>query len=112
VTKRTLPRGTGYNERAIALARHLGIEMPPEPLTHGQYVTLWAQICLARYPFGDPKPATLNQALADFGMFMAEANEPEFKWGRGRRKGDKNKMISSIVSEEGLKKRRQRRDKY
>jgi hypothetical protein len=42
--KRTLPRGTAYEHRAIALAMRLGIDVPPQPLTDAQWLTVWAEI--------------------------------------------------------------------
>jgi hypothetical protein len=87
MTKRTLPRGTTYNDRAIALAKHLGIDVPPGPLTGEQWVTLWAQIGKILLPFEQPEPATLRQLWAEIGMFLAEKKEPEFQWPPGRPKG-------------------------
>jgi hypothetical protein len=93
--QRTLPRGTPYDERAIALARRLGISIPPLPLNHEQCVTLWVEIGKALLPFEPPEPSTLRQLWAEVGMFLAEAKEPEFAWGRGRRPGCKNKVLAA-----------------
>ncbi len=40
----TLPRGTPRDERAITLAKRLGVAIPPLPLNNAQWVTLWADI--------------------------------------------------------------------
>lgn len=107
MTKRMFPVPTEYNVRALALARRLGLDIPLEPLAGAQYVTLWADICIALYPFEGPKPTTLKQAFADFGMFLAETKEPEFKAGRGKRKGDKHKKLApaSMVTKRTLQRR-------
>lgn len=89
---RTLPRGTSYDERAIALAKRLRIEIPPQPLTGAQWVTLWAEIGKALFPLEPPEPVTLRQLWADIGMHRAEEREPEFQWGRGRQQGSMNKQ--------------------
>jgi hypothetical protein len=86
-TKRTLPLGKTYNERAIALAEHLGIDVPPRPLTGAQFVTLWAEIGKQLLPFEQPEPLTLKQLWAEIGMFLAEQKAPEFQWPPGRPKG-------------------------
>ena len=90
--KRWLPRGTEYNERAIALAKQLEIDIPPQPLTNAQFVSLWAEIGKVLLPFEPPEPVTLQQLWAEIGMFLAEEKEPEFAWGRGRRPGSKYKF--------------------
>ena len=90
-SKRTLRRGTPYDERAIALAKRLGIEIPLNPLM------LWVEIGKALLPTQSPKPATLNQLWADVGMYLAELHEPEFQWGPGRRPGSKSKKPRILV---------------
>ena len=107
MAKRTLPRGTDYIERAFALAKQLGIEIPPQPLTNAQLVSLWAEIGKALLPFEPPEPATLQQLWAEIGMFLAEEREPEFAWGRGRRLGSKNKQLAP-ASNETLRQRKHR----
>jgi hypothetical protein len=109
--KRTLPRGTDYNERAIALAQRLGIDIPAQPLTNAQFGLLWLEIGKVLLPFEQPEPATLQQLWAEIGMFLAEEKEPEFAWGRGRRPGSKARKpreLVEIVSADAKRKRRQR----
>jgi hypothetical protein len=109
--KRTLPRGTAYDEHALALAKRLGIETPPQPLTNSQWVTVWAEIGNALLPFEPPEPATLKQLWAEIGMLLAEEREPEFAWGRGRRPGSKSRkprMLATTVSDAAIRQRRSR----
>jgi hypothetical protein len=84
-TKRTLKRGTAYDVRVIALAKHLGLD-PPEQLSATQWIRLWALI----------------------GMELAEKYEPEFGWGPGRRPGSPNKQLAHTSSKDVLRKREQR----
>ena len=107
VTKRMFPVPTEYNVRALALARRLELDIPLEPLTGAQYVTLWADICIALYPFEGPKPTTLKQAFADSGMFLPKRRNQRFKAGRGKRKGDKHKKLApaSMVTKRTLQRR-------
>ena len=107
-SKRTLRRGTPYDERAIALARRLGIEFPLNPLM------LWVEIGKALLPTEPPKPATLNQLWADIGMYLAELREPEFQWGPGRKSGSKSskpRVLVPGVSKAALRQRRSRQRK-
>jgi hypothetical protein len=107
-SKRTLRRGMPYDERAIALARRLGIEIPLNPLM------LWVEIGKALLPTEPPKPATLNQLWADIGMYLAELREPEFQWGRGRRPGSKSRKPRTLVdavSQAAIRQRRSRERK-
>jgi len=87
VTKRTLPRSADYDSRAIALARRLGFNPPPQPLSDDQWEGLFAYI----------------------GVALAE-KEPEFQWGQGRRPGSKNKQQNPVamVTKQALKRRRRR----
>src|SRR5262245_60652337 len=105
--KRTLPRGTPYDERAMALAKRLGVNIPPLPLTNAQWVTLWAEIGRKLLPFERPEPATLKQLWAEIGMFLAEEKEPEFRWGKGRRPGSKSSVPASDHPD-AIRKRRSR----
>ena len=113
-TKRTLRRGTAYEQRAVALAKRLGIEMPRQPLTDAQWLQVWVQIGKALLPTEPPRPQTLNQLWADVGMFLAELREPEFQWGPGRRPGSKSKkprVLVPSVSKAALRQRRSRERK-
>jgi hypothetical protein len=49
-TKRTLPRGTSYDECAIALAIRLGIRKgpPAHPFSQDQWKNIWAVIGMNR----------------------------------------------------------------
>ncbi|MGO9329588.1 MAG: hypothetical protein ACLQJ0_15880 [Steroidobacteraceae bacterium] len=109
-TKRTLPRGTAYEERAIALAKRLGIDTPQQPFTDAQWLTLWAGIGKVLLRIEPPEPRTLKTLWADVGMYLAEISEPEFEWGPGRRPGSRNKQLAPAdrLTPAGLHKRRQR----
>jgi hypothetical protein len=113
-TKRTLPRGTAYERRAIALAKRLGIELPPQPLTNAQWLKVWVEIGKALLPTEPPKPETLNQLWADIGMYLAELRESEFQWGPGRKPGSKSSKPRALVpgvSKAALRQRRSRERK-
>jgi hypothetical protein len=113
-TKRTLLRGTAYEQRAIALAKRLGIEIPRQPLTNAQWLKVWVEIGKALLPIAPPKPETLNQLWADIGMYLAELREPEFQWGPGRRPGSKSnkpRVLVPGVSKAALRQRRSRERK-
>jgi hypothetical protein len=112
--KRTLPRGTAYEKRALALAERLGINVPPQPLTNAQWVIVWAQIGKALLPIEAPEPPTLQALWADVGMYLAEQNEPEFQWGPGRKLGSKSRkprVLAVYVSGAAIRKRREREKK-
>jgi hypothetical protein len=113
-TRRTLTRGTVHEQRAIALAKRLGIEMPPQPVTNAQWLKVWVEIGKALLPTEPPKPETLNQLWADIGMYLAELREPEFQWGPGRKPGSKSikpRLLVAGVSKEALRQRRSRQRK-
>jgi hypothetical protein len=97
-----LPRGIGYEERALALAKRLGLDVPSEPLTDAQWLALWAAIGKVLLPIKPPEPRTLQTLCADAGMYLAELTEPEF------RPGDKNKQLALSPTRDALRKRRQR----
>jgi hypothetical protein len=106
--KRTLPRSMAYEQRAIALARRLGIEVPPQPLTNAQWLTVWAEIGKVLLPIEPPEPRTLQTLWADVGMYLAELNEPEFQWGPGRRPGSKTSFEQKVVTAAAIRQRRSR----
>jgi hypothetical protein len=106
--KRTLPRGIAYEQRATALARRLRIEVPPEPLTNTQWLTVWAEIGKVLLPVEPPEPRTLQTLWADVGMYLAELNEPEFQWGPGRRPGSKTSFQQEVVTAAAIRQRRSR----
>jgi hypothetical protein len=109
--KRYLPDGADYEERAIALASQLGIEVPEQPLTNLQWVDLWANIGKALFRPEPPEPRTLQTLWADIGMRLAEEYEPEFRSGPGRPLGSKSKeprALSENVSPEAKRQRRRR----
>jgi hypothetical protein len=110
-TKRTLPRDAAYEQRAVALAKRLGIEMPPQPLTNAQWLTVWAKIGKALLPIEPPEPRTITELWADIGMYLAELREPEFQWGPGRRLGSKSqkpRILVPNVSKVAIRQRRSR----
>jgi hypothetical protein len=109
--QRTLPRGTPYHQRAIALAKRRGIAIPPLPLNDDQWITLWVEIGKALLPFEPPEPASLRQLWAEVGMFLAEQKEPEFVWGKGRRPGSKSRKPRTLVSGVSAAAIRQRRSR-
>jgi hypothetical protein len=112
--KRTLPRGTAYEQRAITLAKSLGIEMPPQPLMDAQWLSVWAKIGKALLPIEPPEPRTITELWADIGMYLAELREPEFQWGPGRRPGSKSskpRVLVPGVSKAALRQRRSRERK-
>lgn len=106
--KRWLPRGTDYDERAVALAKQLGIDMPPPPLSNAQLMSLWVEVGKKLLPFEQPEPATLRQLWAEIGMCLAELREPEFQWGPGRLRGRANKELYNTTNSDTLYKRRKR----
>jgi hypothetical protein len=113
-TKRTLPRGTVYEQRAIALAKRLGIETPRQPLTNAEWLKVWVEIGKALLPTEPPKPETLNQLWAEIGMYLAELREPEFQWGPGRRPGSKSRkprVLVPNVTKAAIRQRRARERK-
>ena len=94
-TKRTLPRGTPYDERAIALAIRLRLIDPPTR------------------PLSDITEEGWKQLWFAIGMELAE-KEPEFKFGRGRRPGSKSRkprVLVSTVSDAAKRQRRHREKK-
>lgn len=103
-----ITRNSTYDERAIALARRLGIDIPSPPLTGAQWQALWAGIGKVLLRIEPPEPLTLQALWADVGMHLAERSEPEFQWGAGRRLGSKNKQVAPVVTKEAQRKRRQR----
>ena len=111
-----VPRNLTHEERALALAKRLKIEIPAQPLTSSQWVTLWGSIGKILLPIEPPEPSTLRLLWADIGMYLAERDEPEFQWGPGRRPGSKNKQLTPSPTKEAMRKRRQReradREKY
>lgn len=88
--KRTLPRGTPYDERAIALAVRLRlIDQPTRPLsdiTEEGWKRLWFAI----------------------GLELAE-KQPEFRLGHGRLPGSKNKQLAPASSNTQAQRRRRER---
>ena len=96
--KRTLSRGTKYDERAIALAIRLGVisNQPTQSFSGSQWVTLWGNIGKALMRIEPPEPSTLRQLWADVGMYLAEMREPEFQPGRGRYAGHNKKQASQL----------------
>jgi hypothetical protein len=72
-----LPRNSTYEERAIALAKRLGIDIPQQPLTNAQWLTLWIGIGKVLLRIEPPEPRTLQTLWADVGMYLAEMSEPE-----------------------------------
>jgi hypothetical protein len=80
-----LPRGTPWEERGIALAKRLGVCIPPEPRTATSMIRMWAEI----------------------GMELAD-QEPEFGWGPGRPKGSNLLHESRSMTPAAIRKRRQR----
>jgi len=100
-------RNVDHDERAIVLARRLGIDIPEQPLTATQWVTLWASIGKVLLPIEVP-PATLEILWADIGMYLAERDQPEFQWGPGRRPGSENKQLAAQPNKDAQRKRRQR----
>jgi hypothetical protein len=100
--KHTLPNGTSWEKRAIALAKRLGIDLPPS-------TAMWARIGKTLLPIEPPFTAetlTLNQLWAEIGMFLAEGKHPEFQWAPGRPKGSVATYPPS--SKKAAKKRMQR----
>jgi len=109
--KRTLPRGTAHERRAISLATRLGINVPPQLLTDAQWTTLWAEIGKILLRTEPPEPLTLKTLWADVGMYLAELREPEFQWGPGRRLGSKSSKPRVLVPGVGKAALRQRRSR-
>jgi hypothetical protein len=107
-TRSRVPRNSTYNERAIALAKRLRIDVPPQPLTEAQEFSLWVKIGKRLLPIEAPEPPTLRALWADIGMHVAERDEPEFQWGPGRRPGSKNKQLAPAMTKDAQRKRRQR----
>jgi hypothetical protein len=104
-----VPRDFDHDKRAIALARRLGIDLPEQPLTAKQWVTLWASIGKALLPIEEPR--TLEILWADIGQYLAERDQPEFLWGPGRRPGSRSRRLSQSVTPAAIRKRRQRAKK-
>jgi hypothetical protein len=77
------PRDAAFEDRAVLLAKRLGIPVP-ENRTPRSMIRMWAMI----------------------GDTLAE-NEPEFRWGAGRPKGSKSKQLAP-VGPDGARKRRWR----
>jgi hypothetical protein len=109
MAKRTLQRGADHSERAIALAKRLGIDIPQQPLTDEQWLSLWVGIGKRLLRIEPPEPRTLQTLWADVGMHLAELSEPEFQWGPGRRPGGKASSLSP--NKDAIRKRRQRERK-
>jgi hypothetical protein len=109
-----LPRNATYEQRALALATRLGVDIPEQPLTNAQWITLWVGIGKVLLRIDPPEPRTLQTLWADVGMYLAEQSEPEFQWGRGRRPGSKSRkprMLARVVSAEAIRQRRSRERK-
>jgi len=109
-----IPRTATYEERAIALAKRLGIDIPREPLTDAQWLTLWVGIGKMLLRIEPPAPRTLQTLWADIGMYLAELSEPEFQWGPGRRPGSKSRKPRTLVhavSQAAIRQRRSRERK-
>ena len=89
--QRTLPRGTPWDVRALALAKRLIPDLPPwldPPTTDKHWMMLWA---------------CLGQELVE--------KEPEFLWGRGRRLNSKSRVQQTVVTSGAVRMRRRRAKK-
>ena len=91
--KRTLPRGTGYERRAIALATRLGIDVPPQPLTDAQWTTLWAAIGKILLRIEPPEPLTLKTLWADVGNVPCRAERTGISVGAWPAAGKKKQTV-------------------
>jgi hypothetical protein len=81
--KHTLPMGTPWAERAVALAKRLGIDLAPS-------TAMWAKIGKTLLPIEPPFTAetlTHNMLWAEIGVLLAEGKEPEYQGAPGRPKG-------------------------
>jgi hypothetical protein len=93
--------GTPYRKREVALAKRLGIDLPPS-------TAMWARIGKTLLPIEPPFTAetlTLNMLWAEIGMFLAEREEPEFYGAGGR---PKRFATYAPNSKKAAKKRKQR----
>jgi hypothetical protein len=75
LSRRTLPRGTPWDDRAVVLAQRLLFPLPSwlnPPRTEEHWMMLWAAI---------------GQELA--------VQEPEFGWGKGRKPGSRNRKLQT-----------------